>query len=153
MTEEKEFGKKEYILELKIVQCVSVDTPEELKEKLIERITERAFSYSFKYLTNDIEKNGFSKIGNINDCGYYKGKLTKYEGISEEDKLRMNTEIEGVRASFMGGFTKEQKDFMDSVHLPLHKTIEDLFNNSEIFKELIEDSMIDYQEKKENYDD
>jgi len=145
MGEEKEFGKKEYILELKIVQCVSVDTPKEFKEKLMKRVTKRVFSYSFDYIEKEIEKQGFTKIGGINGYGYYKGKLTRYKEISEEQKQRMNTEIARVRNNFTGEFTREQTIFMDSVYIPLHQKIEDLFNNSEIFKEPIHDSFLVYK--------
>jgi len=139
----KEFKKQEYIFELKLVQLVSVDNANQLKDKLLKTIEKRIFQYNFDYLENEIDTKGSSKLGAINGYGYYKGRLSKYNDITEEQKHIMNNEIAKVRKTMFIDFTEEQKRIIDKLYAQIQSLIQDLFNNSDLFKEVILDSYLD----------
>jgi hypothetical protein len=149
MNEEKEFKKEEYKIELKCVAILSVDDINELKLRIPELIKDRISNYNYPYI---IAKN--DSMNTMSCQVYIKCKISKYEGISQQEKEYMNGEVADIRKNFVVDFSpeyfakqEEQMAKVNDIYYKLEKEVEKTFNNSEYLKELMENSWLEYHEK------
>ena len=137
MSEEKEFKKQEYKVELKLVALLSVNDINELKEEIPNLIKKRIERYNYHSL---IEKD--DSIGTMNMRGYIKCKFSKYNGISEEEKVFMNNEVAKIRNDWDSEFTDEQSEKIIEIYNRMEREISDIFNNSAFIKEKLQNTWL-----------
>lgn len=136
---EKEFGKEEYLVQLKLVALLSVDEINELKEKIPALIKKRIKQYNYPYI---IEQDNLILIHNTNIQAYINCEISKYNKITEKEKEFMNNEVAQVRKDAWNTFTENQSEKILNIYHRMEQELSDMFNNSPFFEKKFESSRL-----------
>jgi hypothetical protein len=132
MNNEREFKDKEFKVGLKFSAILSVDDIDDLKEKIPEVIKKRIQTYNYQYCVDHDHR-----MGNMNHQAYFRLNISEYNGVSDEEKRIMNTDVAAVRraCNIYIDFTERQKEIINTLYLRLEEEINTMFNYGEFWQQ------------------